>query len=223
MSYEEYEGFFCDIDNGRERCREIKRAINEASEKQDVQAVLYLYYVFTEEDTFYSDGFESFLIFPEYLRYFEAHPEFTEEFKYNVMWCFKWIAGSAEEFWQISLSQLYDLYKQYGEYCDKLNYNKRSYYRKLWNLMDVFGLRTCPFCANVEQAHRLMMHCPVDDLSEIEAGEADDLTSYYLSVEKDIDMAYKAAEKIFSGVIYTVTVRTDLTIIIFTEEHIIFF
>ncbi len=89
--------------------------------------------------------------------------------------------------------------------------------------MDVFGLRTCPFCANVEQAHRLMMHCPVDDLSEIEAGEADDLTSYYLSVEKDIDMAYKAAEKIFSGVIYTVTVRTDLTIIIFTEEHIIFF
>ena len=63
MSYEEYEGFFCDIDNGRERCREIKRAINEASEKQDVQAVLYLYYVFIEEDTFYSDGFESFLIF----------------------------------------------------------------------------------------------------------------------------------------------------------------
>ena len=51
MSYEEYEGFFCDIDNGRERCREIKRAINEASEKQDVQAVLYLYYVFIEEDT----------------------------------------------------------------------------------------------------------------------------------------------------------------------------
>ena len=51
--------------------------------------MLYLYYVFIEEDTFYSDGFESFLIFPEYLRYFEAHPEFTEEFKYNVMWCFK--------------------------------------------------------------------------------------------------------------------------------------
>ncbi len=188
-----------DLANGAPKCRGIRAAIDKALEQQDVENALILYYEYIEEDTFYGDGFQAAVVFPEYLSCFDSHPEYHEQYSYNLMWAFKWVLSCVEDFYQIPLSQIVDMYRQYGDYCDKLNYNKRTYYRKLWNLMCNYGLRSLHICSSVEEAHKLMMHCPLDRLSEVAAGEADDLTSYYLEIEKNIDKALKAAEPIFSG------------------------
>lgn len=200
MNYEEYEdSFFEGLDHGEPKCRGIRNAIDKALELQDYENVLTLYGVFIEEDTFYCDGFQSVIIFPEYQSVFEQHPEFHEKNKYTLMWSFKWIAGSAEDFYQVTFEQLEDMYRQYGEYCDRFKYNKRSYYRKIWNFMDTYAIKNFSLCSSCEEAHKLMMHCQLDELSEPAAGEADDLTSYYLFVEKDVQKALKAAGPIFSG------------------------
>ncbi len=199
MITEEYTGMFENLADGEAKCRGIKAAIDKALEKQDVEQVLQLYYLYIKEDTFNGDGFRSVVLFPEYLSYFDKHPEFHEQYSYDLMWSFKWILSGAEDFYQIPLSQITEMYRQYGEYCDKLNYNKRSYYRKLWCFMSNYALKNFPLCSSCEEAHDLMMHCPKDELSEVPAGEADDLTAYYLDVEKNIDKALKAAEPILSG------------------------
>ena len=118
---------------------------------------------------------------------FEKYPEYHDTFKDELMWAFKWILGSAEDFYQISLKQITDIYRQYGEYCDKFNYNKRSYYRHLWCLLDTFQIRRFPLISSVEEAHKRMMHCSIDNLSEPKSGEIDDLTSYTLFVERNIE------------------------------------
>lgn len=197
--YEYEEEFYEFLDPGESRCKGIRRAIDKALERQDIKNALTLYYIFIEEDTFECDGFQSFIIFPEYLAFFEKYPEYHDTFKDELMWAFKWILGSAEDFYQISLKQITDIYRQYGEYCDKFNYNKRSYYRHLWCLLDTFQIRRFPLISSVEEAHKRMMHCSIDNLSEPKSGEIDDLTSYTLFVERNIEKALKIAEPVLSG------------------------
>ena len=221
MEFSEYERIYDEAAHGAPRCGRIRQALDMALEQADIENALRLYYVFIEEDTFYSDNFQSVILFPEYLDLFEKYPQYHEQFSYYLMWAFKWISSSAADFYQISLQQITDIYRQYGEYCDKLHYNKRSYYRKIWCLMNNHGIRNFMLCPDCEEAHRLMMHCPKDELSEVKAGEADDLTSYYLEVEKDIHKALKAAEPILSGA-YTCNVvphYTYVNLAVYYFEH----
>ncbi len=206
MLYQDYAEIFEDLAHGEPKCRGIRFAIDKALERQDFENALILYFDYVEEDYFYGDGFQAAILFPEYVSCFDSHPELHEKYSYNFMWAFKWALSCFESFYQIPLSQITDMYRQYSEYCEKLNYNKRSYYRKLWCMMSNYGLKSLPVCSSIEQAHRLMMHCPLDDLSEVKAGEADDLSSYYLDIEKDIDKALKAAEPILSGKVSCSTV-----------------
>ena len=200
MTFDEYrKKYFFDLSTGESRCKGIRAALDEALEKQDTACALKLYSEFIEENQIYVDGFEAAIIFPEYLALFEKNPELQDENHEDMMRSYKLILGGLFDFYEIPFSQIKNIYRQYSEFCDRYRYNKRSYYRQMWNSMYWHGIESFGECTDVTDCHRKMMKLPVDDLSEIPAGECDDLTKFILFVEKDIDKAFKTAEPIFSG------------------------
>ena len=191
--------YFNDLDIGEQKCKGIKRAIDAALETGDINNALKLYHEFNTENQLYYDGYESVIMFSEYLALFEKHPEYWEENSEDLMWSFKYVVGNITDFCQIPLDRIENIYRQYSEYCKRFNYNMRSYYRHLWGDMYWHGLENFAGVKDVCECHKRMMQCPIDELSEIPAGECDDLVKYILFVEDDIEKAYEKAEPIFSG------------------------
>ena len=113
MTHDNYEQeYFANLEKGAPRRNGIRRAIDAALEKQDAEGALTLYHEFIEEDTFNCDNLQATLIFPEYLAYFEAHEEWQETFRHDVMWCFKWILANFYEFYQIPMEQIERIFRQ---------------------------------------------------------------------------------------------------------------
>lgn len=187
------------LENGEARCKGIRRALDKALESQDIDNALKLYHEFIIENNLFYDAYEALIIFPEYLALFEKYPKYQEDNRGDLMWSYKMIIGSIADFYQIPMKQILDIYRQYDLLCKRFNYNQRSYYRHMWGLMYWHGLDSFPGVENIADCHRKMMKCPIDHLSEIPAGECDDLVKYILFVEKDIEKAYKKAEPILSG------------------------
>ena len=200
MNFYDYkEKYFKFLENGRQRCKGIRLAIDAALETQDIDNALRLYYEFISEDNFESDSFQAIIIFPEYLALFEKYPEYQDHHIRNLMWAFKWVAGSSADFYQIPLQQISDIYSQYESYCTKYHYNKRSLYRNMWNDMLNQGIASFPLSQSITDCHKKMNQYPKDGLSEPESGEIDDLVKYLLFVKNDIEAALDTAEPIFSG------------------------
>ena len=203
MTFDDYgKKYFFDLAIGEAKCKGIKAALDEALQKQDIDNALKLYYEFIEEDQLNLDAYESLIRFPEYLALFEKHPEFQKDNSEDLMRAYKLITGCIQDFYEIPNSQIKNVFSQYNVYCDKFRYNKRSYYRHLWNYMYSHGIDSFEGVGDIFECHKKMMLIPVDKLSEIPAGECDDLTKYILFVEKDIEKALKTAEPIFSGKLY---------------------
>lgn len=200
MTFDQYEEkYFIDLEHGEARCRGIRNAINEANERQEVESALELYNEFIEENHIYCDGYDATILFPEYLALFEAHTEFHEEAKMNLMWAYKFLVGGIMDFYQIPFSQIESIYSDYEKFCRRFGFNLRSFYRQMWNSMYWHGLGSFAGIGSIADCHKKMMECPIDKLSEIPAGECDDNTKYILFVEKDIEKAFKVAEPILSG------------------------
>lgn len=116
--------FFGNLASGKSRRNGIKRALDTALEMQDTKNALSLYYIFIYEDIFECDGFQSVFVFSEYLALFEKHPEYQSRHQERMMWAFKWILGSLDEFYQVPLKQIIDIYTKYDTFCEKFGYNK---------------------------------------------------------------------------------------------------
>ena len=200
MTFEDYrKKYFEGLSIGEARCKGIKAALDEALQKQDTENALILYNEFIEENSLNLDGYEANIIFPEYLALFEKHPELQDKGQEDLMRSYKLLLGGIQDYYEIPFQQIINIYEQYGKFCDRYNYNKRSYYRQMWNFMYWHGIDSFADCSDVYECHRKMMRLPVDDLSEIPAGECDDLTKFILFVEEDEEKALKNAEPIFSG------------------------
>ena len=113
------------------------------------------------------DAYESLIRFPEYLALFEKHPEFQKDNSEDLMRAYKLITGCIQDFYEIPNSQIKNVFSQYNVYCDKFRYNKRSYYRHLWNYMYSHGIDSFEGVGDIFECHKKMMLIPVDKLSEI--------------------------------------------------------
>lgn len=210
--------FYGNLASGKSRLNGIKHALDTAIQMKDIRNALSLYYIFIREDVFECDGIQSVFVFSEYLALFESHPEYQLGNKQKIMWAFKWILGSIDESYQIPLKQVIDIYTKYGTFCEKFGYNKHSYYRKMWRLLYDNGIKALPGGLSIEDCHNKMMRCPIDKLSEVPAGECDDLVRYILFVENNIEKALKKAEPIFSGE-YTCNVVPHYTYAVFAKYY----
>ena len=197
--YDYEKEFYEDLAHGKARCDGIRRAIDAALELHDVYNALTLYFEFIGEDSFEGDGFESVIVFPEYLALFEKHPEYQEKKSEQMLWAYKWVAGGLDSFYQISLEKLEEINNSYVQFCTRFGYNKHSYYRHMWNVLYDNGIKSIADVYDVVDCHNKEMKCPIDRMSEMPAGECDDEVKYILFVEQDIDKALKKAEPILSG------------------------
>ena len=201
MYIEEYEEKFYDgLERGKARAKGIKAALDFALEQQDVDGALQLYYKYMNEDVMHGNSYNAIILFPEYVAYFEKHPDKHEKYNHDVMWTYKWIIGNVEEFYQIPLSQIEDIYNQYREFCKRFNYNLRTYYEALRHFIPEYLGENRTFCGlTMEQAHEEMQKCRRDELSDCVACETSDHIRYMMHRHESIDDVIKKAQPLIEG------------------------
>ncbi len=201
MTLEKYEEeFFNDMEHGTSRRNGIRAAINAALETDDADGALQLYYKFMNEDIFHCDNFQATLLFPEYLAYFERHPELQDKYQHDMMWSYKWIINNFDSFYQVPLKQVESIFNQYADFCKRFHYSLRTYYEFLGLFIQDSIEPDQPFCGvTARQAHQKMMKSKRDSLSDCHACELDKEATYYLEVENDIEKALKVIQPVFDG------------------------
>lgn len=201
MMYEDYEEkYFDGLDHGEARLKGIKAALDDALQQQDSDAVMLLYDDYINEDVMHGSSYKAIIIFPEYVAYFESHPELYEEYNHNVMWSYKWIINDLDEFYQIPLEKIEDLYNHYREFCKRFNYNLRTYYDGICFFAADNLEEDVKFCGlTAKEAHAEMMKCKRDSLSDCVACETSSEVSYLMNVEKDMEKAMKKAQPLIDG------------------------
>ncbi len=203
MYYSDYEKmFFENIEHGTVRFEAVKKALDSAMDNQDAEAALYLYYELMYEDVFHGNCYNSTILFPEYLAYFEKHPELEQEHSHNVMWAYKWVIHNLKNFHQIPLAQIEKIYDQYAVFCKKFGYSMRSYYEFLaCFIMDQME-KEQKFCDLTSiEALQKMLKCKRDDLSDCRACELDKQAELSLKIEDDPDKALKIIKPVFDGMV----------------------
>ena len=201
MIFEDYEEkYFDGMDHGEARLKGIKAALDDALQQQDHDAILMLYYEYIAEDVLHGSSYKATIIFPEYVAYFEAHPEKHEDYNHDVMWSYKWILDSISEFYQISLEKVEDLYRQYKDFCKRFNYNLRTYYESLCFFAADNMEKDVKFCGlTAKEAHAEMMKYKRDSLSDCVACETSSEVLYLMNVEDDMEKAVKKAHPLIEG------------------------
>ncbi len=201
MYIEEYEEkFYEGLDRGTPRAKGIKAALDYALEQQDVDGALQLYYKYMNEDVMHASSYNAIILFPEYVAYFEQHPDKHAEYNHDVMWTYKWIIGNIEEFYQIPMSQIEDIYNQYREFCKRFNYNLRTYYEALRHFIPEYLGEDREFCGmTMQQAHEAMQKCKRDNLSDCVACETSDQLRYMMHLHEDIEKIIKKAQPLIEG------------------------
>ena len=201
MYIEEYEEqFFEGLERGEAKAKGIKKALDHALEQQDVDAALQLYYLFMNEDVMHGNSYQAIILFPEYVAYFEDHPDKHDEYNHDVMWTYKWIIANVLDFPQIPLSQIESLYEQYKDFCKKFNYNLRTYYSNICFLIQVHLGKDGVFCGmTAQQAHSEMMKIPRDNLSDCVACETSSEVSYLINNDEPEEKIIKKAKGLIEG------------------------
>lgn len=201
MYIEEYEEqFFEGLERGEPRAKGIKRALDYAQEQQDTDAAFQLYYKFMNEDVMHGNAYQAIILFPEYVAYFEDHPDYQEEYNHDLMWTYKWIIGNISDFYQIPLTQIESIYQQYKDFCKRFNYNLRTYYDGVWGFITPHLGKDGIFCGlTAKQAHDEMMKCKRDELSDCVACETAGELIYMIDMQEDIKDVINKAQPLIDG------------------------
>lgn len=206
MNFEDYrQKYFEGLERGLPRLNGIRNALDEALQTQDVEGALQLYYEYMDEDVIHNDGYKAVLLFPEYVSFFEQHPEMHEDYNRDMMWSYKWVLNGIADFPQISLEKIESLYNQYADFCKRFNYGLRSYYNSLWRFIFEYVGKDKKFCGvDTREAHKKMLLEKRDDITDCLACEASDESYYYDKVENDLEKALSIAGPVLSGKLHCV-------------------
>ena len=203
MTFEEYKKkYFDNLDHGSARLSAIKNALDEALERQDNDSVLSLYNAYMNEDTMHGDMNNAIIIFPEYVAFFENHPELHKQHSHSLIWSYKWVIGNLNNFYQIPLDRIEKLFDDYMNICKRFNYNLRSYYHKIEEFIrtEIMVNGDEKFCGmTVQEAHNNMLRCKRDEMSDCKACELVHELKYIFNVEKNIEKGMQAAKPLLDG------------------------
>ncbi len=203
MTFEEYKKkYFDNLDHGSARLSAIKNALDEALEKQDDDSVLSLYYEYMYEDTIHGDMNNGIIIFPEYVAFFENHPELHKQHSHSLIWSYKWMIGNLEKYYQIPLDRAEKLFNDYADICRRFNYSLRTYYQNIVYFMrsELVVNGDEKFCGmTIQEAHRNMLRCRRDGMSDCRACELEDELAYIFDIEKNIEKGMEAAKPLLDG------------------------
>lgn len=197
--FEYRQEFFEGLPHGPENAKGIRRAIDAALEQNDITNALSLYYDYLRENSFYDDAYQGLIVFPEYLTLFENHPEFWDRFEHDMMWAYKWTSHHYRYFYQIPREQIEEMLKNYASFCDRFNYNKRTYYQAIFYTLDAIGPHETLNGLTMSECYRLMNKTTRDSLSDCQACSLDNQVTYTLFYDDDLERALKLARPLFVG------------------------
>lgn len=126
-------------EHGKSRLEGIRQAIKEADRIGNVSYMIHFRLELNRESAIFGDRLDMLLNFPELLALEDRYPNTplpTNSLSYNkstenVLWQYKWILCSCQDFYQISLSDSLKFFEDYKKRSAAMGYNERSYYNYL--------------------------------------------------------------------------------------------
>ncbi|MBR4318431.1 MAG: hypothetical protein IKP69_00075 [Oscillospiraceae bacterium] len=181
-------------DRGESRLKQIRQAINEADQQNDLAWQFRFRYDYLEESIFCGDRYFAMIIFPEMLALYEKNAVLyeNERVSHDMLICFKWIVEAAPEFPQISKAEIDSYFRLFKKMLLEQGKSLSIYYMK-----------HCLFYMKVDKAiaaadfYRFLDE-PLDDISDGRALYYDQQAMYYLSIDEE-EKALEAAKLIFAG------------------------
>ena len=169
--------------------RELRSEIDYSRKNSEVEKTLDLYYQYVRIDILKYSSRKAFIILPEYMEYYDAHPEYTKH-KYYVMWAFKMILQVLDGYSDLSPEDIKHYYDLYKSCCHKYGYSLRTYYQILEFHLFAHPYFSSLFNISIDEAHESAKKEPRDELCDPEAVEAYYDFTYHLDI-KDDDVSAK--------------------------------
>ncbi len=126
-------------EHGKPAMEVLRQAIQEADRHQDVPWMFLFRIQFCRESTFYGDGLELLVTFPELLALSDKYPQQPGNFRFvfdteaeHVMWVYKWILDNCEDFYQISMEDCRKFFEDYRNRCVSMGLSLRNYYAAMY-------------------------------------------------------------------------------------------
>lgn len=170
-----------ETEHGKQALEVLRYAIHEADRHQDIPYMFAFRIKFCRESTFYGDGLELMVMFPELLALADKYPDQPGDarfvFKYeaeHVMWVYKWILDTCADFYQISMEDCKNFFEDYRKRCVSMGLSLRNYYAALygfyWQIDDKFS----------EECFHKFEKLPRDSHSDCKACERNMEIQFYL-------------------------------------------
>ena len=115
-------------EEGEPRMRAIRQAITEAERAQDFHAQMVFHRALIKESVFTGDRYQALIDFPQYYALYESRKDLREEYRYNVLWTFKWILEASTEFPQIPKNQIVQWFSQFRKELRQAGYSLQPFY-----------------------------------------------------------------------------------------------
>lgn len=133
---EEYEK----LEHGKARLAGIKYAVSQADENHDLPYMFYFRMQVCREDSFYNDGMDSLVMFPQVLALADQYPDtpatrFDVGFKNSVdhmLWVYKWILNYCSCYYQIPMEDCLKFFEDFRRRSTAYGYNLRPYYNAMY-------------------------------------------------------------------------------------------
>lgn len=190
------------LPNGDEKIALLEEAIRIADIQQDIEQAYEIRMKLTKAATFSGRPEKAIASFAWCLAQYDQCPENFNE--HELMWQYKWIVGSIDEFPQISKTQIMNMLEDLHKRYTSLGYSSRVYYQLLSDIAGQFGDDDLQ-----EEAFKKWQEEPRDSLSNCQACDLDRQINYWLE-EDELSKAYQLAQPIFNGELscYSIPERT---------------
>jgi hypothetical protein len=175
------------------RMARLKRAVDLADSRGDLRAGLMARLTYVRATEFAGRHQESLVAFAWCLGVCDQHPDLLEQFSGDILWKFKWIAGSIARFPAITRGQIEETMQQMTRY----------YQRAGMSLRAVHGLRASNAVdlGDIDQiaGHRkAWLKSPKDGSEDCRACETGNTLSQYLALG-ELKKAVRAADGLLKG------------------------
>lgn len=132
------------LKHGEERYKYLKKVIVEEDAAHNYKEAFDLRFEYITESIMYDDEFKGFIMFPEFMAYYDAHSDVCDQ--HSLMWAFKWIIGNVEEFYQISCEKIEEYFEEFRKRCVEYGISLRTYYMKKMNFYSYMNIEKMKEC-----------------------------------------------------------------------------
>lgn len=182
------------FEEGRPKMAAIKKAIKEAEREKNYDWQLIFMEDFIEESIFYEDGFEAFIMFPEYLYLYDKNKDNLKSYSaYNMIWTYKWIITQTNEFYQITYEKIFEYFEDFKQRCLENGYSLRAYTYEYISSMEYI---------NIDKFKEILfdyLKYERDSISESEISELNTtiyFNLFYSSFDNAMKLIYDLIDKI---------------------------